>query len=93
MRPIGNRVVVRRDEPEGKSAGGILLPDVAKNRPMRGTVVAVGPGRMRDDGSVTPMQLAAGDRVLFTNYTGSEVEVDGEKLLVMVEEDVLAVVE
>ena len=95
LKPLGDRIVVRREAAEEKTAGGILLPDSAKNKPQRGTVVAVGPGKMKPDGTRAAMQLKAGDKVLFTSWAGDEFkdakQKDGE-VLVMHEEDVLAVI-
>jgi chaperonin GroES len=90
LKPIGDRIVVRREAAEEKTAGGILLPDSAKNKPQRGTVVAVGPGRLNDDGSRAPMQLKAGDKVLFTSWAGDEYQADGD-ILLMREGDVMCV--
>lgn len=93
LQPLGERIVVRREESEERTAGGIVLPDSAKEKPARGVVVAVGDGRLLDDGSRSPSQLAAGDRVLFSSYAGETVEVDDEEYLLMREDDVLAVIE
>jgi chaperonin GroES len=94
INPLGDRVVIKRVEAEGKSAGGILLPDSAKNKPQKGTVLAVGPGRRLKDGSIAKMQLKIGDVVLFTNWAGDEFkQSQGDDILLMREEDVLAVVE
>src|SRR6476469_3420678 len=93
LKPLGDRIVVRREAAEEKTAGGILLPDRAKNKPQRGTVVAVGPGKMKPDGTRVAMQLKAGDKVLFTSWAGDEHEhkTEGEVLL-MHEGDVLCVI-
>ena len=94
VKPLGDRIVVRRNEAEGKSAGGILLPDSAKNKPQKGKVLAVGPGRLLKDGTTRkPLQVKEGDTVLFTNWAGDEFKERGNKdaILVMHEEDVLAV--
>jgi chaperonin GroES len=93
IKPIRDQIVVERDEAEAKSRGGILLPDGAKERPRRGTVLAVGPGRVLDNGQLCPVPVEKGDCVLFTSYAGSEVTVDGETYLVMRGDDVLAVIE
>lgn len=98
LKPIGDRILVRREVSDDKTAGGILLPDNAKQKPQRGTIVAVGPGKLsKKDGSRTKMQVKAGDKVLFTSWAGDEFKdrkaaADGD-LLIMHEEDVLAVIE
>ncbi len=92
VRPLGDRIVVKRLEAEGKSAGGIVLPDTAKEKPREGKVIGVGPGKMLDSGEKGKMQLKKGDRILFTSYAGTEVTMDGEEYLIMPEEDVLAIV-
>src|SRR5687767_3180939 len=93
LKPIADRIVVRREAAEEKTAGGILLPDTAKNKPQRGTVVSVGPGRMKPDGTRVPMQLKVGDKVLFTSWAGDEFEDRGAKdtLVLMHEGDVMCV--
>jgi chaperonin GroES len=93
LQPLGDRVVVERDASETKTAGGIVLPDTAKNKPARGTVVSVGDGRLNDEGKRTPLQVKPGDRVLFTSYAGETFQVDGDELLLMREEDILAKIE
>ncbi len=94
LKPIGDRIIVRREQAEDKSAGGILLPDTAKNKPQKGTVMAVGPGKMKKDGSRAEMQLKSGDKVLFTSWAGDEFNNRKEgDILVMHEGDVLAVVD
>jgi chaperonin GroES len=95
VKPLGDRIVVRRHEADAKSAGGILLPDSAKNKPQKGKVVAVGPGRLQKDGVTRqPLQVKAGDTVLFTNWAGDEFKGhQGDNILLMREEDVLAVVD
>ncbi|MEO1616913.1 MAG: co-chaperone GroES [Planctomycetota bacterium] len=93
LQPIGERIVVQREESEETTAGGIVLPDSAQEKPARGTVVAVGTGKLLDDGSRSESQLSAGDKVLFSSYAGESVELDGVELLLMREDDVLAVVE
>ncbi len=93
LQPLGDRLVVQREESEEKTAGGILLPDSAKDRPTRGTIISVGDGRMLESGSRSVLQVKAGDRVLFTSYAGEQIEVDGEEYLLMSESEVLAVLE
>ncbi|MFT3741872.1 MAG: co-chaperone GroES [Gammaproteobacteria bacterium] len=93
LRPLDNRVVVRRREEDQRTPGGIVIPDTAKEKPIQGEVVAVGPGKRNEDGSLSPLSVKVKDRVLFGKYAGTEVELDGEKWLVMREDDILAVVE
>lgn len=93
LQPLGDRVVVEREASLEKTAGGIVLPDSAKDKPARGTVISVGEGRLLDDGSRSTMQVAVGDRVLFTSYAGETFKVDDEELLLMREDDILAVIE
>jgi len=93
IRPLHDRVVVRRTEEERTSPGGIVIPDTATEKPIRGEVVAVGNGKVLDSGDVRTLDLKVGDQVLFGKYSGTEVKVDGEELLVMREDDVMAVVE
>ena len=93
FRPLHDRVLVRRVEAEEKTAGGIIIPDTAKEKPQEGEVVAVGGGAKSEDGTVTPLDLKAGDKILFGKYSGTEVKVDGDELVVMREEDVMAVIE
>ena len=93
IRPLHDRVVVRRIEAESRSAGGIVLPDSATEKPQQGEVLAVGPGAPLDDGSARAPSVAVGDRVLFGTYAGTEVKVDGEELLVIKESEIFAVVE
>ena len=93
FRPLHDRVLVRRVEAEEKTAGGIIIPDSAKEKPAEGEVVAVGAGNKAEDGKVTPLDVKAGDRVLFGKWSGTEVKIDGEDLLIMKESDVLGVVE
>ena len=88
--PLGDRILVERIEAEEKTAGGIVLPDTAKEKPKEGKVISVGSGRVLDDGTRSEMQLKAGDRVIFTSYAGNEITIDGEEYLIMSEEDVLA---
>lgn len=94
LKPIADRIVVRREAAETKTAGGILLPDTAKNKPQRGVVIAVGPGKLNDDGTRAPMQLKEGDKVLFTSWAGDEYKdraADGD-IILMREGDVLCVI-
>jgi len=93
IRPLHDRVIVRRMEEERKSAGGIVIPDTATEKPMRGEVIAVGPGKLLDDGKVHPLNVKAGDKILFGKYSGTEVKVEGEELLVMREDDIMGVIE
>jgi chaperonin GroES len=93
IRPLHDRVIVKRLEEEKKTASGIVIPDNAAEKPDQGEVIAVGNGKIQDDGKVRPMALKVGDRVLFGKYSGQTVKVDGEELLVMREEDIMGVVE
>jgi len=93
LRPLHDRVVIRRTEEERKSPGGIVIPDTATEKPIKGEVVAVGKGKILESGEVRPLDLKKGDKVLFGKYSGTEVKVDGEDLLVMREDDVMAVIE
>jgi chaperonin GroES len=93
VRPLHDRVLVLRLDGEAKTAGGIIIPDTAKEKPQQGRVVAAGPGKVGDDGKRQSMGVKAGDRILFGKYSGSEVEFDGEEHLIMREEDILAVLE
>jgi chaperonin GroES len=93
FRPLHDRVVVRRLEQEEKTAGGIIIPDTAKEKPQEGEVVAVGPGARDEDGKLQPLDLKAGDRVLFGKWSGTEVKIDGEELMIMKESDVMGVIE
>ena len=92
FRPLHDRVVVRRIEAEEKTSGGIIIPDTAKEKPQEGEVVSVGSGTRADDGKVTPLDVKAGDRILFGKWSGTEVKVDGEELLIMKESDILGVI-
>jgi len=92
FRPLHDRVLVRRLEATAKTAGGIIIPDTAQEKPQEGEVVAIGTGSRADDGRVTPLDLRAGDRILFGQWSGTEVKLDGEDLLIMKESDVLGVV-
>ena len=93
FRPLHDRVVVRRIEAEEKSAGGIIIPDTAKEKPSQGEVIAVGPGGRDDSGKLVPIDLRVGDRVLFGKWSGTEVKIDGEDLLIMKEADIMGVIE
>ena len=91
FRPLGDRVLVKRVEEEEKTKGGIIIPDTAKEKPQEGEVVAVGPGARDDQGKVNALELKAGDRILFGKWSGTEVKIDGEDLIIMKESDVLGV--
>ena len=93
FRPLHDRVVVRRLEEEAKTAGGIIIPDTAQEKPSQGEVVAVGPGARGDDGKIIAPDVKAGDRVIFGKWSGTEVKIDGEDLLIMKESDILGVIE
>ena len=93
IRPLHDRVVIRRTEEERKSPGGIVIPDNVQEKPIQGEVIAVGHGKPLDNGQVRPMDVKVGDRVLFGKYSGSEVKIDGQELLVMREEDIMAVLD
>jgi len=93
IRPLHDRVIVKRLESETKSAGGIVIPDSAAEKPVQGKVVAVGKGKILEGGEVRPLDVKVGDKILFGKYSGTEVKVDGEELVVMREEDVMAVIE
>ena len=94
IRPLADRLIVKRlEEQEQKSVGGIIIPDTAKEKPQEGKVVAVGKGKVNEDGKVIPLNVKAGDRILFGKYSGSEIKIDGEEHLILREEDVLGIVE
>ncbi|MGR4864329.1 co-chaperone GroES [Caulobacter sp. LARHSG274] len=93
FRPLGDRVLVKRVEEEQKTKGGIIIPDTVKEKPQEGEVIAVGPGARNDKGDVVALDVKAGDRILFGKWSGTEVKVDGQDLLIMKESDVLGVVE
>ena len=93
FRPLHDRVVVKRLEGEEKTKGGIIIPDTAKEKPQEGKVVAVGPGARDESGKLTPLDVKAGDRVLFGKWSGTEVKIDGDDLLIMKESDILGVVD
>jgi chaperonin GroES len=93
IRPLHDRVVIKRIEEELTSAGGIVIPDTAKEKPMRGEVLAIGPGKMLDNGNLIPLGVKEGDNVLFGKYAGTEVKIDGTEYIVMREDDIMGVVE
>ena len=93
FRPLHDRVLIRRVEGEEKTAGGIIIPDTAKEKPMEGEVVAAGPGARGDDGKLQPMDVKSGDRVLFGKWSGTEVKLEGEELIIMKESDIMGVLE
>jgi chaperonin GroES len=93
FRPLHDRVVVRRLEDETKTTGGIIIPDTAKEKPMQGEIVAAGPGARNEQGALVPLDVKAGDRILFGKLSGTEVKIDGEELLIMKESDVLGILE
>jgi chaperonin GroES len=93
FRPLHDRVVVRRIEAEEKTAGGIIIPDTAKEKPSEGEIVAVGPGARNEKGEIVALDLKAGDRILFGKWSGTEIKIDGEDLLIMKESDILGVIE
>jgi chaperonin GroES len=93
IRPLGDRVLVKRIKEEEKTKGGIIIPDTAKEKPQEGKVIAVGKGKKTDDGKVIPLDVKAGDKVLFGKYSGSEIKLDGEEHLIMREDDILGVLE
>ncbi len=93
IRPLQDRVIVKRIEEEEKTAGGIIIPDAAKEKPQEGKIVAVGKGRAGDDGKVTPLDVKVNDRVLFGKYAGTEIDLDGEEHIIMREDDILGIVD
>jgi chaperonin GroES len=93
IRPLNDRILVKRLEEEGKTAGGIIIPDSAKEKPAEGEIVAVGPGKMNDKGERTAMDVKPGERVLFSKYGGTDVKIEGDDYLIMREDDILGVVE
>jgi len=93
LQPLGDKVVVEREETQSKTAGGIFIPDAAKDKPSRGTIIAIGTGKLLDDGTRGEMQVKKGDRVLFTSYAPETIEIDDEEFLLMSESDILAVIE
>ncbi len=93
FRPLHDRVVVRRIEEDEKTSGGIIIPDTAKEKPMQGEVLAVGPGERNEKGQITPLDVKAGDRILFGKWSGTEVKMDGDELLIMKESDIMGVLD
>jgi chaperonin GroES len=93
FRPLNDRILVKRIEAETRTAGGLIIPDTAKEKPLEGEVIAVGPGRRMDDGSVRPVAVTAGERILFGKYAGDEIKLEGVEHMIIREDDVLAVVE
>jgi chaperonin GroES len=93
FKPLHDRVLVRRIEQEAKTKGGIIIPDTAKEKPQEGEIVAAGPGARKDDGNLVPLDVKAGDRVLFGKWSGTEVKIDGEDLLIMKESDLLGIIQ
>ena len=93
FRPLHDRVVIRRIDEVGKTSGGIIIPDTAKEKPMEGEIVAVGPGARNEKGALVPLDVKKGDRILFGKWSGSEVKIDGEDLLIMTEADVMGVLD
>jgi len=93
IKPLQDRILVQRVEEEAKTKGGIIIPDSAKEKPIEGKVIAVGNGKVKDDGTRAPMDLNVGDKILFGKYSGTEVKIDGEEYLIMREDDVLGVIE
>ena len=93
IRPLQDRLIVKRIESEETTASGIIIPDTAKEKPQQGEVMAVGKGKVREDGTVQPLDLQKGDRILFGMYSGTEIKIEGEELLIMREDDVLGVIE
>jgi len=92
VRPLHDRILVRRTAEETKTAGGIIIPDSAKEKPQRGEIVAAGKGRVSDDGKIMPLEVKVGDKVLFGKYSGTELKLNGEELLMMREEDILGII-
>jgi len=90
--PLQDRVLVRRLEEEEKTKGGIIIPDTAKEKPVEGKVIAVGKGRVKEDGTVNPLEVKAGDKILFSKYAGTEINIDGEEHLMMREDDILGII-
>ncbi len=93
LRPLQDRVIIKRVDEEEKTAGGIIIPDTAKEKPQQGKVIAVGNGKIMENGTVSPMIVKAGDRVLFGRYAGTEIKIEGEEHLIMREDDILAIVQ
>jgi chaperonin GroES len=93
VRPLRDRIIVKRLEEEEKTKGGIIIPDTAKEKPIEGRVIAIGDGRIKEDGTKIPLDVKKGDRVLFAKYGGTEIKIDGEEHLMMREDDILAIIE
>ena len=93
FRPLHDRVLIKRTDSEEKTAGGIIIPDTAKEKPMQGEVIAAGPGERNEQGKVTPLDVKSGDRILFGKWSGTEVKIDGEDLLIMKESEIMGVLE
>jgi chaperonin GroES len=93
IRPLQDRVIVQRIEEEEKTKGGLIIPDTAKEKPQEGKIIAVGKGKLNEDGKITPMDVKVNDRVLFGKYSGTEINIDGEEHLIMREEDILGIIE
>lgn len=93
LRPLHDRIIVKRLEEENKTAGGIFIPETAKEKPQKGEVIAVGKGKKAEDGKVTPIDVKVGDKVLFGKYAGTEIKIDGQEYLIMREDDILGVME
>jgi len=93
LTPLHDRVIVKRIEEEEKTAGGIIIPDTAKEKPQQGKIIAVGQGSMLENGQIIPMTVKQGDRILFGKYSGTEIQIDGEEHLIMREDDILAIVQ
>jgi chaperonin GroES len=92
LQPLHDRVIVKASTPEEVTKGGIIIPDTAKEKPMQGTIIAVGQGKVAEDGKVTPLQVKVGDKVLYGKYSGTEVSVDSEEILIMRENDIFAII-
>ena len=92
FRPLHDRVMIRRVDPEGRSTGGIIIPDTAQEKPMEGEVVAAGPGARNEKGALMPLSVKAGDRILFGKWSGTEVKLDGEELIIMKESDIMGII-
>lgn len=92
LSPLHDRVIIKPSQPEEVTKGGIIIPDTAKEKPMQGEVIAVGPGKMTEDGKIIPLTVKVGDKVLYGKYSGTEVEINGEQFLIMRESDILAII-
>ena len=93
IRPLQDRIIVKRVEEDDKTKGGIIIPDSAKEKPAEGEIIAVGKGRVKEDGKVQPLELKVGDKVLFSKYGGTDIKIDGEEHLIMREDDILGIIE